>query len=70
MNVTENASAVITYGDTAALAGTVKTIKRNADKSVRLVGITPDGTDHVAWFAPAPDFAGFVSVGGSTVAYV
>lgn len=65
-----NVPAVIFYGD-RAMAATVTEIKYTSDKAVRLVGLTPAGTGHVAWFAPAPDgFPRLESVGGSTVAYV
>lgn len=52
------------------LAGTVAEIKRNSDKSVRLIGVRPAGTDHVAWYAPRSGFTAFESVGGSSVAYL
>jgi hypothetical protein len=63
-------TATLSYGDDQAMAGTVVEIKRNADKTVRLVGIIPDGTDHVAWFRPSPRYYGLKSVGGSVLAYL
>lgn len=63
-------NAVIFYGmGGPSMRGTIAAVKTNADKSVRLVGITPEGTNHVAWFAPSPEMYGLLSVGGSTVAY-
>jgi len=64
-----NQPATIFYGE-AAVRGNVTAVKLYNDKSVRLVGITPEGTGHVAWFSPSPEQYGFVSVGGSTVAYI
>lgn len=69
-------SAIITYGDTDAVAGKVAKIVTSRTGNLRRVGITPDGTDVVAWFAPDStdpmgDILGrLVSVGGSTVAYL
>lgn len=63
--------AVIFYGQTSEnISGTVAKIVTTRTGNVRRVGITPDGTDVIAWFAPAPDHVGLVSVGGATVAYV
>jgi len=69
---------MILTGDTARivyddyfLLGTVEVVRLAADKSVRLVGIRPEGTDCVAWFRPSADGPSrLVSVGGSTVAFV
>jgi hypothetical protein len=64
-------SAVIFYGDDE-LPGTVAKIVTSRTGNLRRVGITPDGTNVVAWFTPAlgTSTPPLVSVGGSTVAYV
>lgn len=64
--------AVIFYGDTdfPPVSGRVARVLRTRSGALRMVGISPDGADCVAWFSPAPDFEGLVSVGGATVAYV
>jgi hypothetical protein len=62
-------SAVIMY-DTTGMHGRVVKVITSRTGNLRRVGITPEGTDVVAWFAPAPDMAGLPSVGGHTVAYV
>lgn len=62
-------AATIFYAD-AAMRGTVAKIVKSRTGNLRRVGITPEGTQVVAWFAPAPDVQGLVSVGGHTVAYV
>ena len=63
--------AVIFYGDdNDGMAGRVAKVLRTRTGALRRVGITPDGTDVVAWFSPSPDFEGLVSVGGATVAYI
>lgn len=69
-NVRTGAGAVILYGDDQALPGTVSRVVTTRTGNLRRVGIIPDGTNVVAWFTPAPDMEGLVSVGGSTVAYV
>jgi hypothetical protein len=62
--------APIFYGDTA-VKGTITDVRRFADKSVRMIGVRPEGVDHTAWFyAPRHELSGFVGVTGSTVAYV
>jgi hypothetical protein len=64
-------TAVIFYGETErGMAGTVAKIVTSRTGNLRRVGITPEGTDVVAWFTPVPDMNGLVSVGGYTVAYV
>lgn len=72
--VRDGDSAVIFYGDgttVPAMHGTVARVLRTRTGVVRRVGITPQGADVIAWFAPDPDGTeGFVSIGGSTVAYV
>lgn len=62
--------AWITYGDERWMTGTVTKVLTSRSGNLRRVGIVPEGTDVVAWFAPAPDWGGLVSVGGATVAYV
>ena len=62
--------AWITYGDSRWTTGAVSKVITTRTGNLRRVGITPDGTDVIAWFAPAPDASGLVSVGGFTVAYV
>jgi len=62
-------TAVIFYGDDGVLPGEIVKIIKSRTGNIRRVGITPEGTDIVAWFAPVPDMHGLVSVGGSTVAY-
>jgi hypothetical protein len=62
--------AWITYGDDRWMTGVVTKIVTTRTGNLRRVGITPDGTDVIAWFSPAPDASGLVSVGGHTVAYV
>jgi hypothetical protein len=70
MTITTGDTAKILY-DGSAMFGRVEKINRNADKSIRTVGIVPEGTDHVAWFAPHPRWADMLtSVGGATLAYV
>ncbi len=66
-----NDEAVIYYGDTDdMMVGRVVRVLRTRSGTLRRVGITPEGTDVVAWFSPAPGFEGLVSVGGATVAYL
>jgi hypothetical protein len=67
--VRDGDAAVIFYGDEST-AGRVVKVVASRSGAIRRVGIVPDGTDVVAWFSPAPDTEGLVSVGGSTVAYV
>jgi hypothetical protein len=65
-------SAVIFYGDDE-MPGTVSRIITSRTGNLRRVGITPDGTDVVAWFTPSAGYAStppLLSVGGETVAYV
>jgi hypothetical protein len=64
--------AVIFMSDESGenMAGTVTKIVTSRTGKLRRVGITPDGTDVVAWFSPVPWRAGLVSVGSTTVAYV
>jgi hypothetical protein len=62
-------AATIFY-DQSAMRGTVVKIVKSRTGNLRRVGITPEGTDVVAWFAPSPDSYGLPSVGGETVAYI
>lgn len=48
-------SSTMIYGNGTWLSGEVADIKSNSDESVRLLGIRPDGFDHVTYFAPVPD---------------
>lgn len=63
--------AAIFYGRTSQnVSGRVVKVLTTRTGKLRRVGIMPDGADVVAWFSPAPDTVGLVSVGGATVAYV
>ncbi len=62
-------SATIFYGE-ATMRGTVAKVVKSRTGNLRRVGITPEGTNVVAWFTPVDDEYGYVSVGGSTVAYI
>lgn len=64
-------TAAIFYGQTPKnVPGRVVKVVTSRTGRIRRIGITPEGTDIVAWFAPVPDHEGFASVGGTTVAYV
>lgn len=67
MNAQPGTSAMI-YGPNGKwISGEVADVKVNTDKSVRVLGIRPDGFDHVAYFAPVRgnEQEALQSVGGS-----
>jgi hypothetical protein len=68
--IVEGDSAVMFYGPEGVMRCTVAHVAFNADGSVRRVGVTPDGTDCVAWFYPVPDYSGMWNATNTVSLYV
>lgn len=67
--INEGDAATIFYAD-AAMRGTVKVIRKDANGRVYRVGIAPEAVDHVAWFHPVSDLYGLFNATETAVAYV